>query len=64
MARELPEPGPAMGPGPPTPTVDDGTLHLYFPVEIEVLPAADASDVDAAADRALGRLVQGLQSTG
>src|SRR3712207_7699906 len=37
-------------------------VTYHFPVEIEVRGAASDVDVDAVADRVLGRLAQGLRS--
>jgi hypothetical protein len=43
----------------------DDELHLYFPIEVEVRTAeAAAADVDAAVERAVGRLATALQGAG
>jgi hypothetical protein len=39
-----------------------GELHLYFPIEVEVRTAeAAAADVDAAVERAVGRLATAIR---
>jgi hypothetical protein len=39
-------------------------LHLYFPIEIEVRTIETVQDVDAAVDRAFGKLASGIRSAG
>jgi hypothetical protein len=39
-------------------------LHLYFAVEVEVRAVETLQDVDAAAERALGKLAGALRSAG
>jgi hypothetical protein len=47
----------------PVPTVVEGDVHFYFPVEIEVRPAEAGVDVDEVVGKALSQLVHGIKST-
>jgi hypothetical protein len=47
----------------PVPTVIDGEVHFYFPVEIEVRPAEAGVDVNEVVDKTLSQLVHGIKST-
>jgi hypothetical protein len=61
--------GPEAREGRPPPTAalepaGSGELHLYFPIEVEVRTVETVQDVDAAAERALGKLATAIRGAG